>query len=65
MVYSQLNIIVQVYEHLVQDGVLGLGGFGELVFFQTAFDLGGELLGTRALDLLAHGEGFGTGERLK
>ena len=30
-----------------------------------AFDLGGELLGTRALDLLAHGEGFGTGERLK
>ena len=30
-----------------------------------AFDLGGELLGTRALDLLAHGEGIGTGERLK
>ena len=30
-----------------------------------AFDLGGKLLGTRALDLLAHGEGIGTGERLK
>ena len=30
-----------------------------------AYDLGGEVLGTRALDLLAHGEGIGTGERLK
>lgn len=30
-----------------------------------AVDLGGELLGTRALDLLAHGEGIGTGKRRK
>ena len=30
-----------------------------------AFDLGGELLGTRALDLFARGEGSGTGKRRK